>query len=65
MIAQIRELNRTADEAFLTKFNEPALVAYLGRLNRLTGQRGPQSVWVRREPRFPMAAQRSATRAAA
>ncbi len=52
MIAQIRELNRTASEPFLSAFNEPALAAYLGRLQRLAGHRGATSVWVRRAPRY-------------
>ncbi len=61
MIARIQELNRSADAGFLTRFNEPALAAYLGRLDRLHGRRGPASVWVRRQPRYQTSPPRRVT----
>ncbi|MEM8782390.1 MAG: hypothetical protein AAGE65_05970 [Planctomycetota bacterium] len=60
LIERIRTHNRSADEGFLARFSEPALIAYLGRLDRLSNRRGDASRWVRRAPRFvaPTAAQR-------
>ncbi|MEM7575950.1 MAG: hypothetical protein AAF328_00625 [Planctomycetota bacterium] len=55
LIERIRTHNRSAGESFLARFNEPALVAYLGRLDRLSNRRGDGSRWVRRAPRFAAA----------
>ncbi|MEM1445629.1 MAG: hypothetical protein AAGF84_06205 [Planctomycetota bacterium] len=52
LIERIRTHNRSAREDFLARFTEPALVAYLGRLDRLSNRRGDASRWVRRAPRF-------------
>ncbi len=65
LIERIRSHNRSATEPFLAKFNEPALLAYLGRLDRLANRRGPASKWVRRAPRFVAPAQRPLFAAAA
>jgi len=48
IIEQICEVNRSAKAAFLDRFDDRALTEYLGRLTRLHGHRGKQSVWVRR-----------------
>ncbi|MEM1097234.1 MAG: hypothetical protein AAGH92_00460 [Planctomycetota bacterium] len=56
IIERIRSHNRSADAAFLARFPEPALIAYLGRLDRLSNRRGDASRWVRRAPRFAAAA---------
>jgi len=47
MIEQIRQMNRSAPEAFLIHFNEQALETYLKRLSLARGGRGPSSRWVR------------------
>lgn len=47
VIEQIRSFNRTAEEGFLTHFDQPALENYLKRLELARVGRGRQSVWVR------------------
>ncbi len=47
MIEAIREHNRSADQEFLTRFDEAALSDYLQRLTRVCNHRGRHSRWVR------------------
>ena len=58
IIDQIREHNPSAEPNFLNSFDEPDLRAYLDRLTRLNGRRGPNSIWVRQANDGPDATSR-------
>lgn len=47
IINEIRQHNQSADQSFLSLFNEQSLRKYLFRLTTLQGRRGRSSVWVR------------------
>ncbi len=48
IISSIQEQNPSAGEDFLHSFQVHSLQTYLDRLTRLNGQRGRDSVWIRR-----------------
>jgi hypothetical protein len=47
VIDRIRQYNRSAEREFLVWFDQGQLESYLLRLSRISGCRGPSSIWVR------------------